>query len=68
MDVVIQMSNEQAIKALPILYSHSPGVALQGGQYVISQAAAEAIKAAGVQFTLIATTVQTSRVGEGTIV
>jgi len=68
MDVVIQMSKEEALKALPILYRHSPGVALQGGQYVISQAAAEAIKAAGVQFTLIATTVKPSRSGEGTVV
>ncbi len=68
MDVVIQMTKEEELKALPILYRLSPGVVLPGGKYVLSQAAAEAIKAAGVQFTLVATTVQNSRSGEETVV
>ena len=51
MKVVIQMSRGAELKALPILYTHSPGMVLPGGKYVLSEEAVAALRAGGVQFT-----------------
>jgi ABC-type hemin transport system substrate-binding protein len=55
MNVVIQMSGQEELKALPILYRHSPGMVLPGRTYVISEEAVSALRQAGVQFTEVNT-------------
>ena len=40
MKVVIQMSEEEELKALPILLRHSPGMMLRNGTYVLTVDAA----------------------------
>jgi hypothetical protein len=51
MKVVIQMSEEEELKALPILLRHSPGMMLRNGTYVITTDAARKLRQEGVQFT-----------------
>ncbi len=51
MKVVIQLSSREELKALPILYRHSPGMVLPGRTYVLSEEAVSALRAAGVKFT-----------------
>lgn len=51
MKVVIQLSEEEELKALPILLRHSPGMMLRNGTYVISTDAARRLRQEGVQFT-----------------
>jgi rhodanese-related sulfurtransferase len=48
--VVIQLSVRQEAAALPILLRHSPGIVLPERKYVISQAAAQALRDAGIEF------------------
>jgi len=50
MKVVIQMSEEEERKALPILLRHSPGMMLRNGTYVVSADAARTLRQDGVQF------------------
>ncbi|MFH1573949.1 MAG: hypothetical protein ABIG68_08185 [Acidobacteriota bacterium] len=50
MKVVIQMSEEEERKALPILLRHSPGMMLRNGTYVLSADAARRLRQDGVQF------------------
>jgi hypothetical protein len=49
-DKVIQLSEREEAKALPILLRKSPGVALRNRTYVLSQAAIDALRQAGVTF------------------
>jgi hypothetical protein len=51
MKVVIQMSADQELKALPILLRHSPGMMLKNGKYVLSADSARRLRERGVRFT-----------------
>jgi hypothetical protein len=51
MKVAIQMSEEEELKALPILLRHSPGMILHNGTYLVGADAARALRRKGVQFT-----------------
>jgi hypothetical protein len=50
MKVVLQFSIREEAKALPILLRHSPAVILRDRVYVVSEAAAKALRKAGVRF------------------
>lgn len=50
MKVVIQMSRKEELKALPIIYRHSPAMVLPNGTYVLSDGAVDALRNAGVRF------------------
>ena len=51
MTAVIHLSSAEELKAIPILLRHSSGSILPDRTYVISEAAARALRAAGVRFT-----------------
>ena len=51
MKVVIQLTKREETKALPILWRHSPGVALPDRKYVIGEDAARTLSEAGIRFT-----------------
>jgi hypothetical protein len=51
MKVAIQMSQEEELKALPVLLRHSPGMMLRNGTYVVTADAARTLRQNGVQFT-----------------
>jgi hypothetical protein len=53
MKVIVQFSQEEEAKALPILLRHSPGMVLPGRTYVLSAEALAALRAAGIRFTEI---------------
>jgi hypothetical protein len=50
MDKVIQFTELEEAKALPILLRHSPGRVLSGRTYVLDRSAVEALRDAGIQF------------------
>ncbi len=50
MKVVIQLTRRERLKALPIIYRHSPAMVLKDGTYVLSEGAVDALRAAGVKF------------------
>jgi hypothetical protein len=50
MKVVVQMREEEELKALPILLRHSPGMMLRNGTYLLSEDAVRKLRDAGVQF------------------
>jgi hypothetical protein len=54
MNVVIQIPENEELKALPILLRHSPGVMLHNGTYVLSVAAVRRLHEEGVRFDEIA--------------
>jgi hypothetical protein len=49
MHMIIQLSEVEEIKALPILLRHSPGTVLPNRIYVVSEDAAKQLREAGVQ-------------------
>ena len=51
MKVVIQLSQREELKALPIIYRHSPAMVLPDRTYVLSEDAVTALREAGVKFT-----------------
>jgi hypothetical protein len=51
MKVVIQLTRTEELRALPILYRHSPGMVLPNRTYVLSEEAVHALRDAGVRFT-----------------
>lgn len=51
MRVVIQMTQDEELKALPILLRHSPGMMLQNGTYVLTADSARRLREQGVRFT-----------------
>jgi hypothetical protein len=53
MKVAIRMTSREELKALPILLEHSPGMMLRDRTYIISEEAANALRAAGVRFTFL---------------
>ena len=52
--VVIRLSVQQELRALPILLRHSSGTMLPDRTYIISAEAANSLRQAGVKFTEIA--------------
>ena len=51
MKTIIQLSEAEEAKALPILLRHSPGTVLPNRTYLVSEDAAKKLREAGVQFT-----------------
>jgi hypothetical protein len=51
MKAIIQMSEAEEAKALPLLLRHSPATVLPNRIYVVSEEAAKKLREAGVQFT-----------------
>jgi hypothetical protein len=50
MRLFIQMSQDEELKALPILLRHSPGMMLRSGTYAVSVDAARTLRQNGVTF------------------
>ena len=50
MNIVIQFSAEEELKALDILFRHSPGTILPNRTYVIDISAAQALRDAGISY------------------
>jgi hypothetical protein len=50
MNVVIQFTEDEEAKAIPILFRHSPGTILTNRTYVIDTSAAQALRDAGVSY------------------
>ena len=50
MNVIIQFSKEEELRALPILLRHSPGTVLRDRTYIISKEAAQQLRREGVKF------------------
>ncbi len=53
MNVVIQFTEAEEAKAIPILFRHSPGTILPNRTYVIDASAAQVLTDAGVQFRVL---------------
>jgi hypothetical protein len=53
MNIIIQLSEVEEVKALPILLRHSPGTVLPNRIYVVSEDAAKQLREAGVEFTAL---------------
>jgi hypothetical protein len=53
MNMIIQLSEVEEVKALPILLRHSPGTVLPNRIYVVSEDAAKQLRDAGVEFTAL---------------
>lgn len=51
MKVVIQLTEEEEIKALPVLVRHWPGMMLRDGTYLLDGEAVRKLRDAGVEFT-----------------
>ena len=51
MKTIIQLSEAEEAKALPLLLRHSPGTVLPNRTYMVSAEAAKQLREAGVQFT-----------------
>jgi hypothetical protein len=51
MKTIIQLSEAEEAKALPVLLRHSPGTVLPNRIYVVSEDAAKKLCGAGAQFT-----------------
>jgi hypothetical protein len=54
MNVVIQFSATEELKALPILLRHTPGTILPNRTYIISPEAVRALQDASIHFTRVA--------------
>jgi hypothetical protein len=50
MKVIIQLTRREQLKAIPIIYRHSPSMVLPNRTYVLSEGAVESLRAAGVRF------------------
>jgi hypothetical protein len=48
---VVRFSEQEELRALPILLRHSPGMILPDRTYVLSEEAASALRDAGISFT-----------------
>ena len=51
MKVIIRLTNEDELKALPILLRHSPGMVLPNRTYVLNADAVAKLRSAKIQFT-----------------
>jgi hypothetical protein len=65
MKVVIQLSEREERKALPILLRHSPGMVLSERTYIIDAAAAKSLREAGVRFTELSREADVIQSGRG---
>jgi hypothetical protein len=50
MKVVIQLTAEEELRALPLLLRHSPGMVLPNRTYILSEAALKMLRAKGIQY------------------
>lgn len=50
MNVVVQFTEDEEAKAIPILFRHSPGTILSNRIYVIDCSAVQALRDAGVSY------------------
>jgi hypothetical protein len=50
MNRIIQFTADEEIKALAVLLRHSPGTVLPNRTYVVADAAAQALKSAGITY------------------
>lgn len=55
MKIIIRLSSEEELKALPILLRHSPGMVLPNRTYVLNVEAVRALREAGVRYTEVTT-------------
>jgi len=53
MTIMLQMTEDEEAKALPILLRHSPGMLLPNRTYVVSREAMKQLQQAGVQFIVL---------------
>ncbi len=53
MNVVIRLSAQGELKALPILFRHSPGMVLPERTYILSEEAVRALSEARIRFTVL---------------
>ncbi|HEV3084630.1 MAG TPA: hypothetical protein VGY66_33010 [Gemmataceae bacterium] len=67
MKVVIQISQREEAKALPILLRHSPGMVLANRTYIISEEATAALRNAGIRFTEISREAHAPGLEEGVV-
>ena len=51
MKIIIQLSQEEEVKALPLLLRHSPGMILPERTYVLGEDAVGLLRNAGIRFT-----------------
>ncbi|MBX9625213.1 MAG: hypothetical protein K2X82_15505 [Gemmataceae bacterium] len=51
MKVAIRFTDREELKALAVIYRHSPAMVLPGRTYILDDRAVEALRAAGVKFT-----------------
>jgi hypothetical protein len=49
--IIIQLSQEEEVKALPLLLRHSPGMILPERTYVLGEDAVGLLRNAGIRFT-----------------
>jgi hypothetical protein len=50
MNVVVQFSEDEEARAIPLLFRHSPGTILPNRTYVIDVSAAQAMRDAGISY------------------
>jgi hypothetical protein len=50
MDIVVQFTEREEARVLPILLRQSPGVVLPDRTYVLSETALQAVRTAGISF------------------
>ena len=53
MKVIIRLSKDEEVKALPILLRHSPGMVLPDRTYVLSETSLGLLHDAGIRFTQV---------------
>jgi len=53
MTIMLQMTEDEEAKALPILLRHSPGMLLPNRTYMVSREAMKQLQQAGVQFIVL---------------
>jgi hypothetical protein len=67
MNVVVQFTAEEELKAIPVLYRHSPGTVLPNRTYVINVSAANALRDAGVSYREIQPQLDLPVIGERSV-
>ena len=68
MKVAIRMTEDEELKALPVLLKHSPGMMLHNGTYLLGADAVRSLREAGVRFVELSResgTANQERVGSG---
>ena len=65
MKVIVHLTREEEVKALPILLRHSPGMVLPRRTYVLSEEALKALREAGIRFSELSREAATPNLEEG---